>query len=206
MSFCLGITLELESSQKEARQYSTEVFKLKAQYEESQESIESIQRENKLLAEEVRDLVEQLSSGGKSVHEMEKALKRATLDKEEMQSALEEAELALEQEESKTSLAQLELANVRAEIDRRLHEREEEFESTRRNHGRVVESMQASLDAEAKSKAECVRQKKKLENDINELEISLDHSNRLVWTTYWCACWLRPFLLLSRLPKLIFYL
>lgn len=76
------------------------------------------------------------------------------------------------------TLAQLELANVRQEIDRRLHEKEEEFESTRRNHQRALESMQASLDAETKGKTESIKQKKKLENDINELEISLDHSNR----------------------------
>lgn len=38
--------------------------------------------------------------------------------------------------------------------------------------------MQASLEAEAKSKAEALRLKKKLESDINELEIALDHSNK----------------------------
>lgn len=38
--------------------------------------------------------------------------------------------------------------------------------------------MQGSLEAEAKSKAEALRLKKKLETDINELEISLDHSNK----------------------------
>ncbi len=38
--------------------------------------------------------------------------------------------------------------------------------------------MQASLDAESKGKAEAIKQKKKLEEDINELEIQLDHSNR----------------------------
>ena len=38
--------------------------------------------------------------------------------------------------------------------------------------------MQASLEAEAKGKAEALRMKKKLESDINELEIALDHSNK----------------------------
>ena len=127
--------------------------------------------ENKSLAEEIKDLIDQLSSGGKSVHELEKSMKRVVLEKEELQVALEEAEISLEQESSRTSLAQLELANVRSEIDRRLHEKEEEFENTRRNHARALESMQASLDAESKGKADCIKQKKKLENDINELEV-----------------------------------
>ncbi|RZF47347.1 hypothetical protein LSTR_LSTR014511, partial [Laodelphax striatellus] len=57
-------------------------------------------------------------------------------------------------------------------------EKEEEFENTRKNHQRALDSMQASLEAEAKGKAEALRMKKKLEADINELEIALDHANK----------------------------
>lgn len=38
--------------------------------------------------------------------------------------------------------------------------------------------MQSSLEAEAKGKAEALRMRKKLESDINELEIALDYSNK----------------------------
>jgi myosin heavy chain 6/7 len=48
----------------------------------------------------------------------------------------------------------------------------------RKNHQRAMESMQASLEAEQRSKGEALRIKKKLEGDINELEIALDHSNK----------------------------
>ena len=48
----------------------------------------------------------------------------------------------------------------------------------RKNHQRALESMQASLEAEARGKADFVRTKKKLEQDINELEIALDAANR----------------------------
>ena len=41
-----------------------------------------------------------------------------------------------------------------------------------------MESMQASLEAEVRSKTEALRIKKKLESDINELEIALDHANK----------------------------
>lgn len=40
---------ELESSQKEARSLSTELFKLKNSYEESLDHLESMKRENKNL-------------------------------------------------------------------------------------------------------------------------------------------------------------
>ena len=53
------------------------------------------------------------------------------VDKDELQSALEEAEAALEQEENKVLRIQLDLGQVRQEIDRRIQEKEEEFENTR---------------------------------------------------------------------------
>ena len=55
----------------------------------------------------------------------------APLAEEELQAALEEAEAALEQEENKVLRAQLELGQVRQEIDRRIQEKEEEFDNTR---------------------------------------------------------------------------
>jgi predicted nuclease with TOPRIM domain len=51
---CQDITIELGASQKEARLYSTELFKLKTQYEESQEQTEALRKENKNLAEEIK--------------------------------------------------------------------------------------------------------------------------------------------------------
>merc|ERR1712112_27961 len=67
---------------------------------------------------------------------------------------------------------------VRQEIDRRVAEKEEEFNNTRKNHQRAMESLGASLETEQRSKAEALRIKKKLEGDINELEIGLDHANK----------------------------
>merc|ERR1712157_626656 len=46
------------------------------------------------------------------------------------------------------------------------------------NHQRAMESLGASLEAEQRAKAEALRIKKKLESDINELEIALDHANK----------------------------
>lgn len=115
----------------------------------------------------------QLSEGSKNAHEAEKTKKRLELEKAELVSALEESERAVANSDAKVVAAQLELSNARQEIDARLHEKEEEFENTRRNHARVVESMQASLDGESKTKAELLRQKKKLEADVTDLEVAV---------------------------------
>merc|ERR1712042_97792 len=121
---------------------------------------------------------DQLGDGGRSIHELDMQRRRLEVEKEELQAALEEAEAALEQEENKVLRAQLELGQVRQEIDRKIQEKEEEFDNTRKNHQRAMDSMQASLESEQRAKAEGLRIKKKLESDINELEIALDHSNK----------------------------
>uniref|UniRef100_A0A3P8V2F2 Myosin-16-like n=1 Tax=Cynoglossus semilaevis TaxID=244447 RepID=A0A3P8V2F2_CYNSE len=172
------LQLELETSQKESRSYMTELYKLRTSYEESQDQIEIVRKENKTLSEEIRELVDQLGEGGRSFHELQKIKKKLEVEKEEMQLALEEAEASLEVEEGKMVRVQLELAQVKADIDRRIHEKEEEFEVTRKNHARAVESLQASLEAEAKGRAEALRMKKKMEGDMNEMEIQLEHANR----------------------------
>jgi len=47
-------------------------------------------------SEEIGDLTDQLSDGGKSVHELQKARKKMEMEKEELQGSLEESEAALE--------------------------------------------------------------------------------------------------------------
>merc|ERR1712142_1084980 len=172
------VAAEVEASHTECRNYSSELFRVKAAQEEALEQLDIVKRENKNLADEIKDLLDQLGDGGRSIHELYKQRRRLEVEKEELQAALEEAEGALEQEENKVLRAQLELGQVRQEIDRKIQEKEEEFENTRKNHGRAMDSLNASLESEQKAKAEALRIKKKLEGEINELEIALDHANK----------------------------
>merc|ERR1719508_519804 len=145
------ISLEVDASQKECRNYNSELFRVKAAHEEATEQLDIVKRENKNLADEIKDLLDQLGDGGRSIHELDKQRRRLEVEKEELQGALEEAEGALEQEENKVLRAQLELGQVRQEIDRRIAEKEEEFNNTRKNHQRAMESMQATLEAEQRA-------------------------------------------------------
>uniref|UniRef100_A0A8C9N8F0 MYH1B protein n=1 Tax=Serinus canaria TaxID=9135 RepID=A0A8C9N8F0_SERCA len=169
---------ELEASQKESRSLSTELFKMKNAYEESLDHLETMKRENKNLQQEISDLTEQIAEGGKAVHELEKVKKQIEQEKSEIQAALEEAEASLEHEEGKILRLQLELNQVKSEIDRKIAEKDEEIDQMKRNHLRVVDSMQSTLDAEIRSRNEALRLKKKMEGDLNEMEIQLSHANR----------------------------
>ncbi|XP_052662912.1 myosin heavy chain, skeletal muscle, adult-like [Harpia harpyja] len=170
---------ELEASQKESRSLSTELFKMKNAYEESLDHLETLKRENKNLQQEISDLTEQIAEGGKAIHELEKVKKQIEQEKSELQASLEEAEASLEHEEGKILHLQLELNQVKSEIDRKIAEKDEEIDQMKRNHLRIVESLQSSLDAEIRSRNEALRLKKKMEGDLNEMEIQLSHANRV---------------------------
>nr|CAA30855.1 myosin heavy chain 2 [Caenorhabditis elegans] len=170
--------LELDGAQRDARQLSGEAHKLRGQHDTLADQVEGLRRENKSLSDETRDLTESLSEGGRATHALSKNLRRLEMEKEELQRGLDEAEAALESEESKALRCQIEVSQIRAEIEKRIAEKEEEFENHRKVHQQTIDSIQATLDSETKAKSELFRVKKKLEADINELEIALDHANK----------------------------
>merc|ERR1712055_1216881 len=145
-----GLSFDLDVAQKDCRNASSELFKIKNAYEESVVQLDEVRRENKCLSNEIKDIMDQISEGGRSIHEIDKIRKRLEAEKLELQAALEEAEGALEQEENKVLRCQLELTQVRAEIERRIAEKEDEFLSTRKNFQKAVEGMQNALEQESK--------------------------------------------------------
>merc|ERR1712050_795790 len=172
-----GLGMDLDVAQNETRTISSELFRIKSAYDESILQLEEVRRENKMGSNEIKDIMDQISEGGRSIHEIDKIRKRLAAEKLELQAALEEAEGALEQEENKVLRAQIELTQIRKEVDHRINEKEEQFLGIKKNMTKGIEGMQAALEAEAKGKAEALRMKKKLESDVGDLEVALDHSN-----------------------------
>merc|ERR1712029_1311039 len=172
-----SIGRDLDNSQKETRNASSELFRVKSAYEESVLQLDEVRRENKTLSNEIKDIMDQISEGGRSIHEIDKICRRMEAEKMELESALSEAEGALEQEENKVLRCQLELTQVRQEIDRRMAEKDEEFMTTKKNMTRGIENMQSAVETESKAKAEANRMKKKLETDVLDLESNLERAN-----------------------------
>merc|ERR1712131_36078 len=82
-----------EQAQKEARQASGELFKLKNATEETCESLEAIKRENKNLQEEIQELQASIVESTKTVHDLEKTKRSVEIERSEIQGHLEEAEV-----------------------------------------------------------------------------------------------------------------
>merc|ERR1719239_1835656 len=171
------LSYDLDVSQKETRNASSELFKVKSAYEETMLQLEEVRRENKSLSNEIKDIMDQISEGGRSIHEIDKIRKRLEAEKMELEAALSEAEGTLEQEENKVLRASLELAQVKQEIERRIAQKEDEFASTKKNFAKAIEGMQTAVETETKAKQEANRMRKKLDADVVELGIALEHAN-----------------------------
>merc|ERR1711992_109186 len=172
-----GLGMDLDTAQKETRNISSELFRVKNAYDESVIQLEEVRRENKLLSNEIKDIMDQISEGGRSIHEIDKIRKRLEAEKMELEAALSEAEGALEQEENKVLRASLELTQVRQEIERRIAQKDEEFAATKKNFAKAIDGMQMELESETKGKVEALRMKKKLESDVVDLGVALEHAN-----------------------------
>merc|ERR1719215_2553170 len=116
--------MDLDVAQKETRNASSDLFKVKSAYEECVLQLDEVRRENKTLSNEIKDIMDQISEGGRSIHEINKICKRLEAEKMELEAALSEAEATLEQEENKVLRCQLELNQVQQEIVRRVTEKE----------------------------------------------------------------------------------
>ena len=170
------IAKELSGCQMEQRTVASELFRLKNGKTDSENQLEEVLRENKTLSDEIKSLMEQISDGGRTIHDIDKKRKRLDAEKKDLESALGDAENALELEENKLLKLTLDVNQLKADIDKKIQEKEEEFENTKKNHTKAVEQIQFAIEEESKSKAEAVRMKKKLEQDMSELEGSLKRS------------------------------
>merc|ERR1712098_1028236 len=137
----------------------------------------------KTLSNEIKDIMDQITEGGRSIHEIDKIRKRLEAEKMELQSALEEAEATLEQEENKVLRCQMELTQVKTEIDRRIAEKDEDVAMNLEKDKKLLEAR--CKDAGSRADEAEVNALKggrkamiKMETRIRELESELDAESR----------------------------
>ena len=83
------------------------------------------------VEDEIHELTDQINQSAHRVQEVEKISKRFESERDELQVTLEEAEAALEQEEAKVERSLADVVAAKDEMERRLTEKDEEFESLR---------------------------------------------------------------------------
>merc|ERR1719384_45169 len=59
-----SLGMDLDVAQKECRNASSELFRIKSAYEESILQLDEVRKENKVLSNEIKDIMDQISEGG----------------------------------------------------------------------------------------------------------------------------------------------
>merc|ERR1712112_640316 len=72
--------------ERKAKNFDKVIGEMKAAYEEIVLQLEEVRRENKALSNEIKDIMDQITEGGRSIHEIEKIRKRLEAEKLELQS------------------------------------------------------------------------------------------------------------------------
>merc|ERR1711931_368976 len=70
-----SLSMDLDNAQKDCRIASAELFRVKNAYEESILQLDEVRKENKSLSNEIKDIMDQISEGGRSIHEIDKIRK-----------------------------------------------------------------------------------------------------------------------------------
>ena len=90
-----------------------------------------LKRENTTLSEEVKGLQEQVSERGMNKYEMQRNNKKLETERTELLEQIDEMDASLALEQSKQLKIQLELNQYKQEVERKLSEKEEEFDNLR---------------------------------------------------------------------------
>merc|ERR1711992_250880 len=61
-----GLGMDLDVAQKECRNATSELFRVKSAHEESILQLDEVRKENKVLSNEIKDIMDQISEGGRS--------------------------------------------------------------------------------------------------------------------------------------------
>jgi len=140
---------------------------------------EKLSTDHRKLSSEYGDMKASLGDLGRIKHDLEVEIRRLEAERNELAHALNEAESDRKDKESHLIKISSEYQSFRLEIEKKLHIREEELESVRKQMAIEVDALNARVvDAETRLKSEVIKIKKKMQITITELEMSLDTANK----------------------------
>ncbi|XP_057366478.1 paramyosin, long form-like [Daphnia carinata] len=173
------LTALYDASQRDNRNKATEISRLSHELDKTREQKDQLTRENKKLGDENGELKSQYSELSRRFHEMEIEYRRLENEREELAAAYKESEASRKAEEQRSQRMAAEMNQYRHDMERRLTDKEEELESTKKQMSIEIDQLNSRLvDAETKLKTEIQRIRKKMTITITELEMTLDVANK----------------------------
>ncbi|XP_071530231.1 paramyosin, long form-like isoform X2 [Panulirus ornatus] len=173
------LNLLYEQTSKDLKIRVAEYNKVVHELEHSKELYEKLSIDHKKISVENSDLKASVGDLSRIKHDLELEIRRLEAERNELANALHESEAAGKEAEHRFIRISNEYQSYKVEIEKKLHLREEELESVKKQMAIEVDNLNARVvEAETRLKSEVTKIKKKMQVTITELEMSLDTANR----------------------------
>ncbi|CAH2291983.1 myosin heavy chain, skeletal muscle, adult-like [Pelobates cultripes] len=150
---------------------NSEVAQWRTKYEtDAIQRTEELEEAKKKLAQRLQEAEEQVEALNAKCSSLEKTKQRLQMEVDD---------LMMDVERSNAAAAALDKKQRNFDkVDRKVAEKDEEIDQIKRNSQRVIDTLTSTLESEIRSRNDALRAKKKMEGDINEMEIQMSHATR----------------------------
>jgi chromosome segregation ATPase len=171
---------ELETSYQTNRNHLSEMSKYKHLNENYVEQLDIIQKEKRRLSEESETNANQLLEAQSRLADNERKLKTIENERQLLQNELDDARDLLQIEISRNQSWQAQFDKSKTDHDKKIIDKEEEFEMQRATHRRQVESLNNQIaDLETKHKADLKSKDKKYQFELDEMRTKLETAKKM---------------------------
>ncbi|KAJ3017967.1 UNVERIFIED_CONTAM: hypothetical protein HDU68_011389 [Siphonaria sp. JEL0065] len=178
-----NVALESEKREKESlegnvRRLQSSNNSLTVDLEEKSLQLSSLQKSKADLESELRNLVNEIGDSGRNLHDLDKAKRRLENQVADLENQLEDEQTAHQKAiELKTQLeAQFSEAKKKFEVDFRA--KEAQTDEIRRLLMKEVNSLGDQLEETQQQKADILKQKKKVEDQLEEISSHVESTTR----------------------------
>ena len=175
---------QLVQAENEHKSCLTELVRLRAVNANLIESVNCHKQENIDSENKNKRLTEQNETFTKTIIDIEQSKRRMDSEKDDLIIALEDLEFALEKADERSINVNEEFNKLKLDYDKRIEGMEIEMNNSKKVLQNALAVAQSDLEMEQKSLSDNLRLNQKLQNNISDLESSLDHSNRCYKNTY----------------------
>eukprot|EP00095_Tigriopus_kingsejongensis_P008176 snap_masked-scaffold405_size181423-processed-gene-0.12 protein:Tk08176 transcript:snap_masked-scaffold405_size181423-processed-gene-0.12-mRNA-1 annotation:"paramyosin " len=168
-----------EKVEHENKARAQEIVRLSNDMDRCKMDNENLRRDNGKLNDDCRSYKAELEALKKRFHELDMENRKLAHDREELARAYKEADAGRHRAEARVHELENDLKNLRTDAERRLMAKDDELNATKKKMMTEIESLTIRLhEAESRLKNEVEKMKQKMVVTINELEMSLDASNK----------------------------
>uniref|UniRef100_A0A915BH58 Uncharacterized protein n=3 Tax=Parascaris univalens TaxID=6257 RepID=A0A915BH58_PARUN len=169
---------ERDQLAQEVRERGSKVLIMAKEMGEVRGCLEEMERLKRSLQLELDNLMATKDDAGRSAHELEREKRLLEAEVAKMKEEILELEDSYQSSEDARLRLEVNLQTVKNDLEKAVAVKEQENEEKRRNAQRRVRELEDELDAERRTKASAMQQKKKMEGELNKAFADVDALTR----------------------------